>query len=457
MERERRPCRCAVYTRQSVARADGPEFTSCDAQHDACLAFVKAHAPEGWIAIDERFDDLGSSGATMERPALERLLNRVRIGDIDRVVVFRLDRLTRSVLDWADLISVFKRRGTQLSVVSGDLGLGELATSDLLLNMMAAFAEFEREMISDRLRDARAAHRRRGIRSGGRIPFGYRADALSHQLVIEPTEAAVVKSIFERAAGGGTPAGIALALNTKFLGTTVSRVATRQGWTAKSVLRVLGNRTYLGQIGEVPDRHESIVTAELFERVRAVIIERRTREPARRPPPGPDLFLLRGLLRCTRCGHLMTTSTARALPDQRGKKRVKDEVPRYYRCRGPKACPGSQVSARDIEGRVVRWFLHPTGSLTEEAREVFGALGRLWRRLPHDGRQRVIAQLIWEVRWNGSKNRFTVMLDDTAIRETHLGLEVEREEAKAQAEAARDERRPRRAQQPRSQGRGAGR
>lgn len=120
------------------------------------------------MALDERFDDVGASGATTERPALTRLLERVREGEVDRVVVCRLDRLTRSVLDWAELIGAFKRRGAQLSVVAGDLRLGELATSDLLLNMMAAFAEFEREMISDRLRDARAAHRRHGRRSAGR-------------------------------------------------------------------------------------------------------------------------------------------------------------------------------------------------------------------------------------------------------------------------------------------------
>lgn len=439
MERQRRPCRCAVYTRQSVARADGPEFTSCDAQRDACLAFIKAHAMEDWFPIDERFEDKGESGASKERPALQRLLERVRAGDVDRVVVFRLDRLTRSVLDWADLIGAFKRRGTQLSVVSGDLRLGELATSDLLLNLMAVFAEYERELIRDRLRDARATHRRHGRRSAGRIPFGYRADALSHQLVVEPTEAEVVKSIFERAANGGAAAGIALGMNTNIMKTTVGRVAARQGWTARSVLRLLANRTYLGEIAGVPDRHDAIVSAEVFDRARAAVSARRTRAPARKPPSSTDLFVLRGLLRCARCGRKMTTSSARALPDQGNRRWVADTKPRYYRCRGAQPCPGSQVSAQELEGRVLAWFRRPTGSVTTEARKLLGLVASRWSGYTRERRSAVVAQLVWEIIWDGPKDRFKVLLDETAVEETYLALEAQ---AGEDADRRRRERSP---------------
>jgi site-specific DNA recombinase len=178
---ERRVIRCAIYTRQSVVRPNDTDFTSCDAQREACLELVRARAPDGWTALDERFNDVGESGATIERPALTRLLARVAAGGVDRVVVHRLHRLTRSVSDWANLVGTFKRRGTALTIVVGDIHLGDLAMSDLMLNVLGRFAEFEREIIGERLRDARAALRRRGIRNAGRVPFGYSSDPLSHQ------------------------------------------------------------------------------------------------------------------------------------------------------------------------------------------------------------------------------------------------------------------------------------
>jgi DNA invertase Pin-like site-specific DNA recombinase len=210
---ERRPNRCAIYTRQSVTRPGDEDFTSCDAQRDACLARVRANALEGWIAIEERFDDIGVSGATTDRPALQRLLERVARREVDRVVVERLDRLTRSVRDWAAIVGTFKRYGTHLTVVAGDIHLGDVAMSDLVLNVLATFAEFEREMISERLRDARAALRSRGIRNAGRVPFGYSADPLSHQLVLQPERAPVVKRMFEMAAEGTPPSTIAMSSN----------------------------------------------------------------------------------------------------------------------------------------------------------------------------------------------------------------------------------------------------
>jgi len=108
---ERRPIRCAIYTRQSVARPKD-DFTSCDAQRDMCLARVRANAFQGWIAIEDRFDDLGQSGATMDRPALQRLLERVAAREVERVVVHRLDRLVRSVRDWTEIVATLKRYGT---------------------------------------------------------------------------------------------------------------------------------------------------------------------------------------------------------------------------------------------------------------------------------------------------------------------------------------------------------
>ncbi|MCG8555781.1 MAG: recombinase family protein [Proteobacteria bacterium] len=116
---ERGQIRCAVYTRQSVTRRDD-DFTSCEAQHDACLALIRANAAKGWVPVEERFDDAGESGTTIGRPALERLLERIAAGGVDRVVVHRLDRMTRSVADWSTLVGTFRRYRTQLTVVDSE-------------------------------------------------------------------------------------------------------------------------------------------------------------------------------------------------------------------------------------------------------------------------------------------------------------------------------------------------
>lgn len=205
---EQRPTRCAIYTRQSVARRND-DFTSCDAQRDLCLARIRANAFQGRLALEERFGDLGESGATMERPALQRLLDRVAAREVERIVVHRLDRLVRSVRDWSEIVGTLKRYGTALTIVAGDLHLGDLAMNDMVLNMLASFAEFERELIGERLRDARASLRSRGIRNAGRVPFGYSADALSRQLVVRPAQAQAVKRMFEMAAAGAAPSAIA--------------------------------------------------------------------------------------------------------------------------------------------------------------------------------------------------------------------------------------------------------
>ncbi len=429
--------RCAIYTRQSVARANDSDFTSCEAQRDICLSQARANAIHGWVALEERFDDEGESGATQDRPALQRLLERVAAREVDRVVVHRLDRLTRSVRDWAEIVATFKRYGTELTIVAGDLHLGDLAMSDLVLNVLATFAEFEREMIGERLRDARASLRSRGIRNAGRVPFGYTTDPLSHQLVVRREQAPVVRRIFEMAAGGTPPSAIATWINSK--GVDDRRVLDgRQPWSSKAVLRVLSNRAYLGCMGAVADAHDAIVNGELFARARAAVDTRRTREPGRRAHDAEDPFLLRRLLRCVQCNRLMTTSSSRALaePPTGPTPRKRPMPPRYYRCRGQSACRGSQVAAEDIEQRVVAWLRKPTGDISPEAQFVLTNYAPIWEVLFPQVVHRLVAQLVWEVQWDGRNDRFTVVLDETAVAEEHVKI-IRRDEERARRPKAR--------------------
>ena len=147
-----RPVRCAIYTRQSVARPETAGLSSCVVQRELCQEFIAARRMEGWIALPERFDDEGESGSTMERPALERLLERIEEGGVDRVIIYRLDRITRSLRDWVKLAETLKRHNVSLSSTSGEgLDGADSALVQLMANMIATFAEFEREMISERL------------------------------------------------------------------------------------------------------------------------------------------------------------------------------------------------------------------------------------------------------------------------------------------------------------------
>lgn len=221
----------------------------------------------------------------------------------------------------------------------------------LLLNLLATFAEFEREIIGERLRDARAALRSRGIRNAGRVPFGYSADPLSHQLVVRPQQAVVLKRMFEMAAAGAPPSVIATWLNTQGESNR-NALDGRQPWSPKAVLRILGNHVYLGRMGAVADAHDAIIDEELFTKARTAVDARRTRVPSQRPPNAGDLFLLRQLLRCVHWDRLMTTSSSRGLPaPSLGPKPPRGPLPpRFYRCRSKDTCSGSQVAAEDIEG-----------------------------------------------------------------------------------------------------------
>ena len=199
--------RCAIYTRQSVARGE-QDFTSCEAQRERGEDYIRAMKSEGWTVLDERFDDLGRSGGTLERPALRQLLSWCAQGRVDVVVVTSIDRLARKMAHWVQLQEWLKHAGVQLAILQGAGGAtGPLA--ELVHNVVASFAEFERDLIRERQRDARGRARARGLRTAGRAPLGYRADPNTRQLVVDPEEAALVTAFFERCSAGEPGAAVA--------------------------------------------------------------------------------------------------------------------------------------------------------------------------------------------------------------------------------------------------------
>ena len=259
--------RCAVYTRKSTDEGLEKEFNTLDAQRDACEAYVASQRAEGWVLVRDRYDDGGFSGGTLDRPALKRLLADIEQGLIDNIVVYKVDRLSRSLMDFAKLVETMEAHGVTFVSVTQSFST-TTSMGRLTLNMLLSFAQYEREIIGERIRDKFAASRARGMWMGGKVPLGY--DVVARKLVVNEDEAPRVRRVFEIFAETGS--GIE----------TVNRLRA-EGATSKSgrpldkgdVYKLLNNRTYVGEAahkGQVsPGEHQGIVPRELWDRAHAVL------------------------------------------------------------------------------------------------------------------------------------------------------------------------------------------
>src|SRR5438034_8410608 len=190
-----RKFRCAVYTRKSTEEGLDMEFNSLDAQREACEAYIASQKPEGWLLVPDRYGDGGISGATLDRAALQRLLADIEAQRVDVVVVYKIDRLSRALMDFAKLIEVFDRNSVTFVSVTQSFNT-TTSMGRLTLNILLSFAQFEREVIGERIRDKFAASRKKGTWMGGHPPLGY--DVKDRKLVVNETEAAIVRTAFER-------------------------------------------------------------------------------------------------------------------------------------------------------------------------------------------------------------------------------------------------------------------
>jgi len=413
--------RCAVYTRQSVANAE-QDLTSCDVQRERCENYVRAMQYEGWQLLDEHFDDLGVSGAELSRPGLDKLKSLCVQGRVDIVVATRLDRLNRKISHWVQLADWFKQAGIELVFVDGGTNArGPLA--DLVSNIVASFAEFERDLLRERLLDAHAGMHERGLRSAGRVPLGYKADLATRQLVIDNGEAAVVRAFFERCASGESAASIARWANDTGYRT---KIHGRQGgnrWSGRTVLQILRNPIYVGERvhngGTVEGVHDGIIDADLAQRAWRAIDERRTRQPEPRGPAlewDRDPYMLRGLLRCAGCERVMTTSASTKVTIDNA-----ELVPRYYRCRGdaerPACTPSVQVSAQKVEAIVLAVLkkADPRTITDRRSRALLEHLRPSWNTWSRAERNRTVRDLVWSIRWSPRRGLPGFTLDTIAI------------------------------------------
>ena len=194
--KEKRIVNCAIYTRKSVSDGLERDFTTLDAQRESCESYIASQKNEGWICLPEEYDDGGFTGANTDRPALQRMMTDIKANKINCVVVYKVDRLSRSLLDFAELLSTFEAHNVTFVSVTQHFNT-QNSMGRLTLNILLSFAQFEREIISERTRDKMGAAKRKGKWIGGRPPLGYNIDKDKHKLVINPKEAELVRKIFD--------------------------------------------------------------------------------------------------------------------------------------------------------------------------------------------------------------------------------------------------------------------
>ena len=345
--------RCAVYTRVSTDEGLAQEFNSLHNQREACEAYIAAQRHEGWELLHDAYDDAGFSGATLERPALKQLLTDVVAGRVQRIVIYKLDRLSRSLADFVKLAELPEEHGASIVSVTQQFDTGT-PMGRLTLNMLLSFAQFEREQIAERTQHKMAAARRKGKRTGGTPPLGF--NIVDTKLVINEPEAQQVRGIFS------------LYLEHEGI-LPVVRVLNRRGWRSKSwttnkgrvnhgkpfekgrVHRILTNWTYVGKVhyeGKTYEgEHEAIVSEEVWNRAQQILERNRLNGGAhQRTKLGA---LLNGLLVCGACGASMVHTPS-------GTKNGRYH--RYYTCRtrqqqGREACSTRPVPAAELEKAAV--------------------------------------------------------------------------------------------------------
>ncbi|MGE0665789.1 MAG: recombinase family protein [Sphingomonadales bacterium] len=267
------PLRCAIYTRKSTEDGLDQEFNSLDAQREACEAYIKSQRHEGWQLVSDRFDDGGISGGTMQRPGLIRLLKDVEAGRIDIIVVYKVDRLTRSLADFAKIVELLDASKASFVSVTQQFNT-TTSMGRLTLNMLLSFAQFEREVTAERIRDKIAASKKKGMWMGGLPPLGY--DVKEKRLVVNETEAAAVRQIFDLYKALGTVRTLRdelerLGITTKARHDRTGRDTGGRCFTRGHLYQLLSNPIYIGQISHhgktYPGQHEAIIPQSIWNGV----------------------------------------------------------------------------------------------------------------------------------------------------------------------------------------------
>ena len=411
--------RCAVYTRKSTDEGMDQDFNSLDAQRESCENFIASQKQEGWILVPNRYDDAGLSGGTLERPALKRLLQDIEANKVDCLVTYKIDRLSRSLMDFAKLVEIFDRHEVSFSSVTQAFNTAT-SMGRLTLNVLLSFAQFEREVTAERIRDKFAASRKKGIWMGGHPPLGY--DIQDRKLVINEKEAERVRHIFEQFIKIGSATLLVKTLNeagilSKTRTNTAGKVRPGRPLDKGTLYKILNNRTYLGlsvykeeaYLGE----HEAIIDQKLWDKVHSILAKNnRQRANVTRTQ---NLSSLKGIIRCGHCDRSMRPSHTR-----KNGVRYQYYVCMYASKNSYADCPLSSVSAPQVDEAVFHRI--------RELLRVPEMVTKIWKTAstadPGIAEREVVGALkmidpIWEELFPIEQNRLLHLLVETVVLTTY--------------------------------------
>ncbi len=414
---------CAAYCRKSIEERADEAFGSIENQHESILNFIASHKHEGWIPLTEKYDDNGFTGSNANRPSLQRLLNDIKENRVNMVIVYKLDRLSRSLVDFVQLLKFFDEHGVAFASVTQPIDTST-STGKLMLHILSSFAEFERELISERTRDKMCAARKRGKWTGGVAPLGYRVDKENKKLIIDPESAKVVKEIFDLYLKGNSTLKIVQIFNEK--GYKTKKIPCKNGKTIGevkySVARIqwmlrhpvyMGKASYNGQIYD--GEHEAIIDEETFKRTQA-LIDQNHRE--RKVTKNTDCTgLLSHILHCKACNTFMVHTYT-----------IKNGTHkyRYYTCTnaqkfGHSSCPTKSVNSKAIEDAVVESLREIFVDKRKKdnhtyKQEIDALVSPIWDTLYPQEKKRILKILLKEVDYTASNKKLGITLADNNLR-----------------------------------------
>lgn len=409
-EKDKKQIRCAIYTRVSTSEGLNQEFTSLDNQRESGESYIQSQKSEGWIALPENYDDAGFTGANTDRPALQKLITDTKDRKIDCIVVYKVDRLSRSLLDFSRLLESFDQHGVNFVSVTQQFNTNT-SMGRLTLNILLSFAQFEREITSERTRDKMAAAKKRGKWVGGCTPLGYRFDKETHKLVIIPQEAEIIKDLFDLYLKRKSILEVVKIANENGHRTKIRKLASEKHsggikFTTNAVERLLRNSLYIGKVkyqGVIYDgEQEGFIDEKIFLKVQE-LLRTNMQKPKTRAPIGKKTALLTKILRCKACNSSMYFTHT-----------VKHKKLHYYHyvClnaqkRGYQECPTRLVNANLMDKKVMECIR----KLSDDVR----IKPENWDKLALEEQRTIFNELVKSVAYDGQTEILDIFLQKKQI------------------------------------------
>jgi len=412
---------CAIYTRKSTSEGLDQDFTTLDAQREAAENYISSQKHEGWLMIPTRYDDGGFTGANIDRPALQKLLSDIKTGGIDCVIVYKVDRLSRSLMDFTQLLEFFDKHNVAFVSITQAFNTNT-SMGRLTLNILLSFAQFEREIISERTKDKMGAARKKGHWLGGKAPLGYTVKKDSKKLTVNPQEAKLIKEIFRLYLDDNSLLKVAHILNEKGYRSKqgISKAGKSYGGTKFSVTRIqaiVKNVLYLGKVkyaGQIYDgQQKAIIDEKTFQETQEKLKQNRVERKVIKNTECTGL--LTHLLHCNTCNTIMFHTYT-----------IKNQTRkyRYYVCtnaqkRGYQSCPNRSLNAQAVEDASVEYLkqiFSDTKKFKERSQEMEALLSPIWDTLYPEEKRKVLRALVKEIYYSSETKKLGIKLKGSGIK-----------------------------------------